>query len=138
MLCCMADYSTDTYKGQRMQAYNPQTPPYRYPASTMAIGRTTYGMHDFQQYLQRPSASTMEMQQLKKAQKEEIYVRYERNMQKIDDANYTRGKLTRELSDCARKQRVKEGELLSCVKDLQNVTAQYKRLLQDKKRLTHT
>ena len=80
----------------------------------------------------------MEMQQLKKAQKEELAVRYERNMQKIDDANYTRDKLTRELSDCARKQRVKEGELLSCVKDLQNVTAQYKRLLQDKKRLTHT
>jgi len=116
-----------------MAAYSsqiPQIPQYPYHANHMGINHTGYGARDFQQYLQRPSARTIQNQQREAAHKEDLDAKYQRNMQKLHDAKHTMEQLTNRLSIFTKKEREKEEELLSCVARLRKVSKQRKRMQQ--------
>jgi len=113
----------------------PQYPQYPHHANHMGINHTGYGARDFQRYLQRPNASTIQNQQMEAAHKEDLDAKYQRNMQKLHNAKHAMQKLTNTLSRYTRMEREKEEELLSCVTRLRKVTKERKRMQQANERV---
>jgi len=119
-----------------MKAYNSQIPQYAHHAHDLRIDNTGYGAHDFQQYLQRPSASTIQNQQMKKTHEDDLTSKYQHNMQLLDQANAEKAKLTRRLLGLTDTVEEKEGAILSSVSRLREVNREHIKLQASKNRLT--
>ena len=119
-------------------AYQSQIPQYAHHAHDLRIDHTGYGARDLQQYLQRPSANTIQTQQMKKTHKDNLTSKYQHNMQVLDQTNKEKAKLTRRLLGLTDTVEEKEGEILSSVSRLRKVNNEHMRLQKSKDKLTQS
>jgi len=117
-------------------AYNSQIPQYAHHAHDLRIDNTGYGARDLQQYLQRPSASTIQTQQMKKTHEDNLTSKYQHNMQSLDQANKEMAKLTRQLLGLTDTVEERQGDILSSVSRLREVNKEHIELQASKDRLT--
>jgi len=121
-----------------MKAYNSQIPQHAHHAHDLRIDNTGYGAHDFQQYLQRPSASTIQNQQMKKTHADDLASKHQHNVQLLDQATAEKAKLTRRLLELTDTVEEREGAILSSVTRLREVNTEHLNLQASKHRLTHS
>jgi len=119
-----------------MKAYNSQIPQYAHHAHDLRIDNTGYGAHDFQQYLQRPSASTIQNQQMKKTHEDDLISKHQHHIQLLDQANAEKATLTRRLLGLTDTVKEREGAIISSVSRLREVNKEHIELQASKDRLT--